>query len=286
MGPGTLVLAASNTYSGSTAIGGGTLQIGNGTSGEGLASPTVSNSGTLAFDNADSVTYSGSISGAGSLAMSGSGLLILSGSNTYSGGTAIGSGTLQIGNGTSGEGLASPTVSNRGTLAFNHADSLTYSGSIAGTGSLVKTGSGVLTLNGSNSYSGGTTVSGGILDIAVGAALPGGGVTTIRGNGMLGFGTIGTLLGASPLIGSSEVAPNVAAAPMAIGGGYESTSGNVAMLGVAAVSSQSEASFAIDGSAAAVPEPAAPAMLLVAAVAGLVVWRRKRLLELVVEASL
>ena len=63
------------------------------------------------------------------------------GSNTYSGGTTVSAGTLQVGNGGSGEFLASPSVSlsNGTALVFNHSDALTYGGVISGSGSLTQT---------------------------------------------------------------------------------------------------------------------------------------------------
>ena len=65
------------------------------------------------------------------------GRMTLSGNNVYSGPTTVNAGTLQIGNGTSGEGLSSPTIAlnNGATLAFNHADGLSYGGAISGAGS-------------------------------------------------------------------------------------------------------------------------------------------------------
>ena len=103
LGPGTVVLAGSNTYTGSTAISPGTLQIGNGGGGESFASPSVSNSGALVFNQSDTFLYAGSISGTGSLIKLGPGTAVLSGSNTYTGPTIISAGTLQIGNGGGGE---------------------------------------------------------------------------------------------------------------------------------------------------------------------------------------
>ena len=90
---------------------------------------------TIGGDNG-STTFAGRISGGGGLTKTGSGTFTLSGANTYTGLTNIVAGTLQIGIGGSGKGLASFTVGDSGTLAFNHADALTFSGAITGSGGL------------------------------------------------------------------------------------------------------------------------------------------------------
>ena len=84
----------------------------------------MSNNATLAFSHSDTLNYAGSISGSGQVTEQGGGMLILSGSNTYTGATTVNASTLQIGNGGSGEYLASAsvTMSNNATLEFNHAD--------------------------------------------------------------------------------------------------------------------------------------------------------------------
>jgi len=106
-----------------------------------------------------------------------SGIWTLSGANTYTDETDVNDGTLQIGNGGSGESLASTKIVNNATLVFNHADALTYSGAISGNGSLIKTGSGILTLSGANNCSGPTTVSGGVLRLNSPTALSSGPLT-------------------------------------------------------------------------------------------------------------
>lgn len=113
-----------------------------------------------ATDNADQLNVSGVIEGGFQLTTDGPGTIILSGTNTYSGGTIINAGTLQIGNGGT-SGVLPGNVTNNSALIFNRSDALTYSGVISGTGSLTQTGSSALTLSGANTYSGNTIVNGG-----------------------------------------------------------------------------------------------------------------------------
>ena len=97
------------------------------------------------------------------------GLVILAADNTYSGGTTISAGTLQLGvGGTSGlAGSASANITNNGTLVFNRSGGLTnFSGTISGTGAIIKTGSGYIGLtDANNSYTGTTTISNGVINI-------------------------------------------------------------------------------------------------------------------------
>jgi autotransporter-associated beta strand protein len=102
----------------------------------------------------------------------GTGTLTLTGENTYSGGTIISAGTLQIGDGgTTGSIIGN--ITNNANVTFNRSNAVTYGGVISGDGSLTKDGEGTLTLTGSNVYIGGTVINAGTLagNIAPGADL-------------------------------------------------------------------------------------------------------------------
>jgi fibronectin-binding autotransporter adhesin len=83
----------------------------------------------------------------------GTGTLTLSGANTYTGGTTISEGTLQIGDSVR-NGSIIGDVTDNATLAFDPAGSVTFGGTISGTGNLLKLGSGTVILIANNSYIG------------------------------------------------------------------------------------------------------------------------------------
>lgn len=110
------------------------------------------------------------LTGSAGLVKTDAGRLILTGANSYTGGTTIEGGTLQIGNGGTA-GSITGDIDNDGALVVNRSGVLTLDGTISGRGSLAKSGSGTLVLTGNNSYSGGTTVSGGTAQISSDANL-------------------------------------------------------------------------------------------------------------------
>ena len=86
----TWTLSGNNTYTGTTAINSGVLQLGNGgTTGTLSPSSAITNNGTLAFNRSNTITqgtdFASTISGSGVLRKSGSGNLILNAENLASG---------------------------------------------------------------------------------------------------------------------------------------------------------------------------------------------------------
>ncbi len=251
-GAGTLQLSGANTYTGGTQINAGVLNLGvaenAGTSGPlGASGTIVLGGGTLQYSPVNNYDYSGRFSAAanqaynvdtngqtvtwaaalsssgGSLDKIGAGTLILSGANSYTGGTQVDGGTLQLGNasalgssngnlavnggalldlngcnasaaGLSGGGVidnvsaggsCTLTVGNNGGDAFSGVIQNT-SGNVG----LVKTGSGALTLSGANTYVGGTQINAGVLNLGVAENAGTSGPLGASGTIVLGGGTL------------------------------------------------------------------------------------------------
>lgn len=170
-GLGTLALTAANTYTGTTTISAGTLQIGNNGATGSLSNSSpvsVSSGATLSFYRSNDVAYSGTVSGAGNLMQLGASTLTLTAAQVYTGTTTISTGTLQIGNGGAAGSISdsSPvSVASGAVLAFNRSDALTYGGTISGAGGLAKLGASTLTIGTQQSYTGATTITSGTLQI-------------------------------------------------------------------------------------------------------------------------
>lgn len=201
----------------------------NASSGYHLAAPTTFNvadvtggagsdlivSGLLVDQDGAGTIY-GHLGAAGSLAKTGAGTMTLSGTNTYTGGTAINAGVLNVnapeaagssgplgksGTITFGGGTLQYSVTNqfdysaRFSVAANQAVSIDTAGQnvtfatalTSGGGTLVKLGYGTLTLTGTNTYTGGTVIGGGTLMVgSSGGSATGTGSVTVQFGGTLG----------------------------------------------------------------------------------------------------
>ncbi|MCE9611441.1 MAG: autotransporter-associated beta strand repeat-containing protein [Chthoniobacter sp.] len=201
-GAGTQILSGANSYSGTTTISAGTLQIGaGGATGSLNASSAIVNNGTLTFNRTGTITqgtdFAGVISGLGAVTQAGSGTTIFTGANTYKGLTTISTGTLQIGaGGTVGELDTTSLIVNNGTLAFNRSDNIAqgtaFSGlAISGTGGLTKLSTGTLTLNAANTFTGNTLISNGRVALGHALALQTSAYDTTGSTGAIGLDVTG-----------------------------------------------------------------------------------------------
>ncbi|MDI9853845.1 autotransporter domain-containing protein [Comamonas sp. 17RB] len=140
----------------------------------------VSGDAIIRVDPGVTATLDVALSGSATLAKVDSGTLVLNGNNSYTGGTRLDGGTLEVGH-NSALGSGALQVHGAGTLQSNtdvtlgnavalDADltlagshDLTLGGAISGAGNLIKSGTGTVTLTGANSATGGTLITAGRL---------------------------------------------------------------------------------------------------------------------------
>jgi len=167
------------------------IRVGDGTSGGAAYTATI-----------DSV-----LSGNSTLVKTDQGTLVLGGNNTYSGGTQINGGTVQVsgdanlGAAAGAIGLDQGTLRNSasfatsraitlgaggGTLATAAGTQLTVNSAITGAGALSKSDTGTAILTASNTYTGGTVINGGTLQLGNGGS-SGSIVGDVTDNGALAF---------------------------------------------------------------------------------------------------
>jgi fibronectin-binding autotransporter adhesin len=146
------------------------------------------------------------VSGTGRLVQAGTGTLVFTGTNSYTGGTTISAGTLQIGNGGTNGSIVGDVADNT-TLSFDRADNVTFAGGIFGSGRLSQVGTATLILTGTNTYTGGTTISGGTLQLGTGGTA-GSIIGDVVDDGTLIFDRSDTVTFPGAISGSGAVVQN------------------------------------------------------------------------------
>jgi fibronectin-binding autotransporter adhesin len=248
-GTGTLVLAGSNAYTGPTAISGGTLALSGQATIEASSGVMLTATGTgfdisaadgsrtiagltgaagssvtlgansLTVGAAAANTFAGGVGGTGGLIKAGTGTLTLSGFNTYTGGTIVEAGTLQLNvGGPTGTVRGDLTIESGATVLANAGNSLGYA---AGRVTAVTINGGTLDVaaSGDQAVWGATvTMTGGTIDLTnAGARLALGGdgssVNVPTAFNTLASATSATISGAA---GSEVSLRNVAAAGGAV----------------------------------------------------------------------
>jgi len=224
---GTWVVSGANTYTGATAIQGGTLSInsiGNvGDVSSPLGAPTTVANGTIAI---------GSSGTGGTLRYTGSGSTtdrVINLAGTTGGATLNQSGT----------GLLKFTSDFTATGAG--AKTLTLTGSTAGTGeiagaivnsssatSLTKSGTGTWTLSGANTYTGTTSISNGTLSLT--GSLTGSNVST-SGSGSINQGAASVIAGAAVTFAQGSGGTSILAGANSYGGATTVTAGRLLVNG-------------------------------------------------------
>ena len=128
--------------------------------------------------------------------------LILTATNTYTSGTTISAGTLDLGaGGTSGSIIGN--VANNGALVFNRVDTVTFPGVISGTGQVVQI-DGTTILTGDSTYTGATRIVTGTLQLGNGGTT-GSILGDVTDNGTLAFNRSDTVTFPGAISGSGAV---------------------------------------------------------------------------------
>jgi autotransporter-associated beta strand protein len=241
------VLTANDTYSGTTTISAGTLQIGDGKAATGGISGPIADNAALVFDVVSGTSVTNVISGSGTLTQSGPGIVTLTGANTYAGGTTVtgtggtnpiaalinfnspgnfgtglitlNGGGLQWATGNTADISASLAPIAAGGTFDTNGNNVAFATALTGVGGVTKAGAGVLTFKVHNSYQGGTTVTGGLINFTDAGDF-GPGKITLNGGGLQW--AAGT---------ATDISPNLAAIG-ANGGTFDTNTNIVTLAGV------------------------------------------------------
>lgn len=191
----------------------------------GSTSKTLTMNTTMDFRNGLCATV---LAGTGNLVKSTAGMVTLTMNNSYSGGTLVSGGILQVGDGSGvNRGtLGSGSVTNNAVIVLNHSGSVTLANAISGAGSLTNLG-GTVTLSGASSYSGPTTVSGGTL--LINNTLGGGTVNVLSGGTLGGTGTIGGIVNVQS---GAKLSPGTATGTLSVTGNLTLAVGSTSLFDV------------------------------------------------------
>ncbi len=251
-GSGTVLLTSgSNNFTGSTQINSGNLLVRGGNAISDTSAVTVTAglfgiqaSETIAslagaggevriYDNVTLTTgdnnntlFAGVITedaiGTGRLVKNGHGVFTLTGNNSYSGGTSINAGVVQLGyGGTTGSITGPVSVASGAALNFNRSDRYTFDGRITGAGSIHMFNIATVVLTGNNTA--GQDFTGEILTLA-GRLDINGDIGDLTGNNaQIELGTWGTLGGSGTFFGdvdaqSGTIAPGNSPGTLTIAG--------------------------------------------------------------------
>ncbi|WP_068882091.1 autotransporter-associated beta strand repeat-containing protein [Paramesorhizobium deserti] len=194
-------------------------------------------------------TIASELTGAGQLAKTDLGTLILTGANSYTGGTLIDAGTLQIAKdqnlGAAGTGLAldGGTLQNTEAMSssrnvtldanggtFQTDKDLTLAGRLTGSGSLTKTGAATLLLSGTSTYSGATFVKSGTLAAGRAGSFSSASAFDLAAGGTLDLKGYDQGIGALVNAGTVKLAGSIPGATLTVNGDYTGKDGGTVAL--------------------------------------------------------
>ena len=203
----TAILTGANTYTGSTVIEGGTLQLGNGGATGSIGAGIITIFGALIIDRGNAVTLANNIQGSGTLSQIGNGVTSINAANSYSGGTTVSAGTLAIGD-AGALGTGAVTLSGGELLATANetlTNALLFSGSstiAAAHGTTLNENASSYSVNGNSTLNFGALGQDGTILWSTngGAFSPPFPVINVQAGTLKGAnGSLGFLLGGSPI---------------------------------------------------------------------------------------